>query len=179
MLPVSDFFRPSGLIMTKVASAFILIFEQTEKNGTVVLKSNNQAYQYSFQAIGQNRYSLIHNGQSHLLHITKENGIYHVHFDGQYFPVRVEDERTRILRKLVQQAKQATGEEIIIAPIPGLITKIKVNKGDKIQPGDSLVILEAMKMENEIKADTHGTVEQILVKEGAPVEKDQKLLTIN
>ena len=158
---------------------YILTFEQIEKNGAVFLTSNNQEYQYSFQSLGQNRYSLIYNGQSHLVHIIKENGIYHVHIDGQYFPVLVEDERSRELRKLVQQAKQASGEVIVVAPIPGLITKIKINKGDKVQAGDGLVILEAMKMENEIKATTHGIVDQIFVEDGAPVEKDQKILSIH
>ena len=100
------------------------VFEQSERNGTTLLDEKGRAIPFSFTPLGNNRFSFIHNGSSHLIQITRENGIHHVHLDGEYYPVRVEDERTRELKKLVEHGGESQSEESIVAPIPGLITKI-------------------------------------------------------
>jgi len=156
----------------------VIEFEYLNHDGRSIIKCDNKEQHFSFLNIGNNRYSLIHNNQSHLVHIIHEGSYYHIHIDGEYFPIRVEDERMRNLRQLVQQASQASGIKTITAPIPGLITKVLVREGDQVKKGGGLIILEAMKMENEIKADRDGTVEKILVSQGAPVEKDQALIVI-
>lgn len=154
------------------------IFEQNEINEPTIIKSDGQEQHVSFRAVGQNRYLLIINKKSYLVHIVRQSGLFHVHIEGCYFAVHVEDELSRALRQLVQQTKQNEGIKKIKAPIPGLITQIKVKEGEKIINGASLLLLEAMKMENEIKSDIDGTVEKILVSQGAPVEKDQDLMII-
>jgi biotin carboxyl carrier protein len=153
-------------------------FDRVEQNDDMALYENDTQIKYNFKSLGNNRYILIINDHSHLIHVIKENGIYHIHLDGDYFPVRVEDQQTRDLRALVEHSSQASGEQKIYAPIPGLITRIKVKEGDSIKENDGVVILEAMKMENEIKSETAGTIRKILVKEGMPVEKDQELIII-
>lgn len=153
-------------------------FDQIEQNGKSILYEEKKPINYEFKPIGHNRFIFILNNQSHLVHILKENGIYHIHIDGDYFPVSVEDEQTRELRFLVEHAKESSGEYTIFAPIPGLITKLNVNEGDKIKPGEGLIILEAMKMENEIKSQSDGVIKKILVKEGMAVEKDQELIIV-
>jgi acetyl/propionyl-CoA carboxylase alpha subunit len=153
-------------------------FEQSERNGKHQIYEKRTKVEYTFKSLGNNRYVFILNGQSHLIHIIKENGVYHIHLNGDYFSVLVEDEQTRELRALVELSTQTGGGQKICAPIPGLITKIKVNEGDLVKEKDSLIILEAMKMENEIKSDSPGTVKRILVNEGMPVEKDQELIII-
>ena len=90
----------------------------------------------------------------------------------------MEDEQSREIRVLVEKSKQSISEFTISAPIPGLITKVKVNEGDKIKQSDGVLILEAMKMENEIKSESEGIIKKILVKEGMTVEKDQELIVI-
>jgi biotin carboxyl carrier protein len=155
-----------------------LTFEQIDVNGNTILKSDGREQNVSFLALSHNRYSLIINQKSYLLHIMRESGLFHVHIDGAYFPVRVEDEQSRALRQLVQQATRTGGGQKIKAPIPGLITQIKVKEGEKILKGDGLILLEAMKMENEIKSEIDGTVERVLVTQGSPVEKDQELMII-
>ena len=62
--------------------------------------------------------------------------------------------------------------------MPGLISKIEVNIGDIVSPGTGLIVLEAMKMENEIHSTLHGTVKSIEIKNHVTVEKDQILLVI-
>jgi biotin carboxyl carrier protein len=153
-------------------------FEQNDTNGNRILKSKGKEQTYSFLRLDNNRFSLINNDKSFLVHIVREGGLYHVHIDGAYFPIHVEDERSRTLRQLVQKASLSGGEQRIRAPIPGMITKIMVKKGEKIKKGNALIILEAMKMENEIKSDIDGMVKAVLVAQGSPVNKDQELLII-
>ena len=154
------------------------VFEQPERDGVTLLDEKGGTIPYSFTPLGNNRFAFIHNSSSHLIHIIKDNGIYHIHLDGEYFPVRVEDERTRELKKLVEHAGDSRGEESIVAPIPGLIARINVKEGDKVKQGAGMIILEAMKMENEIKADSDGVIQKILIKQGDSVEKNQVLLII-
>jgi biotin carboxyl carrier protein len=153
-------------------------FDQIEYNSKQYLYEKKDQLNYDFKSLGNNRFVFIIDGHSHLVHILKENSIYHIHLDGDYFSVRVEDEQIRELKSLVEQGKQTSSEYKVCAPIPGLITKININEGDNIKPGEGLIILEAMKMENEIKSETEGVVLKILVKEGMPVNKDQELIII-
>ncbi len=64
------------------------------------------------------------------------------------------------------------------APMPGLILKIKKNIGEKVEQGESVIILEAMKMENDLKAPASGIIEEVFVKEGSAVEKGFNLFSI-
>jgi len=154
------------------------ILNQSESNGTLLVDENNKKIDYSFTSLGNNRFTFILDGTSHLIHIIKENGLYHVHLEGEYFPVSVEDEKIKELKKLVKQAGEGQGKEEVLAPIPGLIGKIAVNEGDEVKQGDALIILEAMKMENEIQADRNGIIREIMIRESDSVEKDQVLLII-
>ena len=156
----------------------LLTFEQREKNGSSRLYFDDQLLAYEFLALGNNRYSLIYNNTSHLLHIVEQNGYYHIHIDGEYFAIRVEDERMRALRELVSHSTAGTGEQTIHAPIPGMISKILVKEGQKINAGAPLIILEAMKMENEIRSESDGCIKKIMVEPGKPVDKDQPLLVV-
>jgi biotin carboxyl carrier protein len=99
--------------------------------------------------------------------------------DGLHFPFRIEDERTRTLREVVKKSGQESGEHSVRAPIPGLISKIKVQEGQKIEQNQGLFILEAMKMENEIRSEFAGIIQKINVQEHSPVEKNQVLLIIS
>ncbi len=66
----------------------------------------------------------------------------------------------------------------IKAPMPGLILSLKKKEGDEVKPGDALFILEAMKMENEIRAIKSGRVKKVLVEKGQSVEKNQLVLIV-
>lgn len=157
----------------------VLNFDLSENGDELVVKFNGDRQVYSFEPLGMNRFSLIHNNRSHLIHIIKENGYYHVHLDGLHFPFRVEDERTRALRELVKKSASLSGEHAIRAPIPGLIRQIKVKEGEKIDQNQALFILEAMKMENEIRSEFSGIIKKISVSEGSPVEKNQVIIIIS
>ena len=91
--------------------------------------------------------------------------------------VRVESERMRA----AEQAKKGAGgaaERVVKSPMPGRVVKVLVAKGDAVEPGRGLVVLEAMKMENEVKAKVAGTVAEVHVTQGAAVEGNAKLVTL-
>ncbi len=69
----------------------------------------------------------------------------------------------------VQAAPAASGDEVIVSPMPGKIVSIAVKKGQAVKEGDLILVLEAMKMENEIYCGRGGTVKEIAVSEGATV----------
>jgi biotin carboxyl carrier protein len=91
--------------------------------------------------------------------------------------VRVESERMRS----AEQAKRARGgdaEKIVKSPMPGRVVKVLVQKGDAVQPGQALVVVEAMKMENEVRAKAAATIAELHVKAGEAVEGNAKLITL-
>jgi biotin carboxyl carrier protein len=91
--------------------------------------------------------------------------------------VRVESERMRA----AEQAKKTSvsgGDRVVKSPMPGRVVKVLVAKGDTVEVGRGLVVLEAMKMENEVRAKVAGTVAEVHVAPGATVEGSAKLVTL-
>ena len=78
-----------------------------------------------------------------------------------------------------QPAAAAASGKSVVAPLPGTINEIKVKVGDKVNAGDTVVILEAMKMQNNIEAETSGTITGINVNKGDAVMEGDTLVTIN
>ena len=98
--------------------------------------------------------------------------------DGFRFETEALDERARTIRLLTGAAAAASGPAPIIAPMPGMVVRITVQVGDQVQPGQGLVVMEAMKMENELRATTAGTVRAVLVQPGTAVEKGAVILEL-
>ncbi|HEY3935504.1 MAG TPA: biotin/lipoyl-containing protein [Gemmatimonadales bacterium] len=92
--------------------------------------------------------------------------------------VTVEDERSRHIRLLVGAGKASDGHATLKAPMPGMVIRVHVRPGDVVAPGAPLLVLEAMKMENEFKADAAGIVEAVLVEPGQAVEKGARLIEL-
>jgi biotin carboxyl carrier protein len=93
--------------------------------------------------------------------------------------IDVEDERSRHIRQLAGAGKVSDGQAVLKAPMPGLVLRILVAVGDEVTLGMPLLALEAMKMENELKAATGGRVRAVLVTAGQAVQKGQVLLEID
>jgi pyruvate carboxylase subunit B len=105
-------------------------------------------------------------------------GKYRLWIDGYRFDAEALDERTRAIRELSAANAPPTGPAPIMAPMPGLIIRINVNPGDHIQAGQGVVVMEAMKMENELRATTAGVVKSIAVAPGTAVEKGALLIDL-
>lgn len=81
-------------------------------------------------------------------------------------------------RRAVSQSDSAGGHGLISAPMPGKIVEMKVKVGDSVQKGQALVVIEAMKMQNELASAIDGVVKEVAVQPGAAVESGQKLVTV-
>ena len=104
-------------------------------------------------------------------------GRYTLTLDGRRYDVEALDERTRAIRQLSAATAAPSGPAPLIAPMPGLIVRVNVEPGMEVQPGQGLVVMEAMKMENEMRASHDCKVKEILVKAGDSVESGQTLVT--
>lgn len=97
---------------------------------------------------------------------------------GEMYAVRVQDERAYRLAKARGDLEDDTGTVPTKSPMPGVVVKVPVSVGDQIAKGDTLIILESMKMENELRATRDGIVLSIHADVGASVEKDAILVVI-
>jgi biotin carboxyl carrier protein len=103
-----------------------------------------------------------------------------ISLNGMDYKVDVTDSTTYLLEKFIRQSGKAAGSGagIVKAPMPGLIIKIFVEEGMTVVPGDKLLIVEAMKMENVLKSTIAGKVVSLKVQEGSTVDKDSVLIEI-
>ena len=130
---------------------------------------------------GANLYSLMIEHDSYEVVIesdTDQRNVYGVMVAGQRYAVKVQDERSRRLAVADRTMKAPSGDLAIKAPIPGLVVKIPIAPGQHVEEGDSLIILEAMKMENELRSPRAGIVHDIRVTSGSQVALGQVLLTL-
>ena len=105
-------------------------------------------------------------------------GAYTLWVDGFRFEVEALDERTRSIRELSAASSGPAGPKPLTAPMPGLIVRVNVQVGDAVQAGQGLVVMEAMKMENELRAQAAGQVKAVLVSAGTAVEKGATLIEL-
>jgi biotin carboxyl carrier protein len=94
------------------------------------------------------------------------------------YPVFVEDEREKRLRASAGGGVAETGEYHLKSPMPGLVVAVPVGEGQEVKKGQVLIILESMKMQNELKAPRDGKIHKVRVKSGESVEQKQTLLSV-
>lgn len=103
-------------------------------------------------------------------------GRYTLSLDGHTFVVEALDERTRAIQDLSAARAEAAGPTPLVAPMPGLVMRVQVKPGDQVAGGQGLVVMEAMKMENELRAPAPGVVRAVHVAPGIAVEKGTLLV---
>ena len=103
-------------------------------------------------------------------------GRWEVGAGGEGWEAEVIDERTRHIRSLTGGAAQKAGGGILKAPMPGLVVRVLAEPGQTVAAGSGVVVLEAMKMENELKAAAQGVVKAVHVRPGQAVEKGMVLV---
>lgn len=140
---------------------------------------NGQVYEVDFESIsGQPVYSLLLDGGSFQADVYPgEEDALQVLMRGVLYEATVEDEREKRLSKAAGGAAQ-TGEFMLRAPMPGLVVKVAVAEGEAVKTAQVLVILESMKMQNELKSPRDGKVSRVQVKAGDSVEQRQILLSV-
>lgn len=124
-------------------------------------------------------YSLLVDGRSFELLVEEVAGeALRVVLGGVVYPVRVEDERARALAAAVGQRRAADGELAVQAPMPGLVVSVAVAPGEEVRAQQRLLVLEAMKMENELRAPRSARVKAVHVAPGEKVEQGRLLVTL-
>jgi biotin carboxyl carrier protein len=111
-----------------------------------------------------------------IAHPAEHRGAFTISLDDQRLEVEALDERARAVRSLRAAAGGGVGAEPVRAPMPGLVTRILVSLGEEVKAGARLVVMEAMKMENELRAKADGRVRSIAVAPGTAVEKGALLV---
>ena len=150
-----------------------------ESNGQLVVTVDGTAYRTDLRHIARSKvYSLLLDGRSY--EFTLEEGSEGIECSGGagLFHIEVEDARTHAARAKTAAARGVAGPRAIRAAMPGIVRELLVGVGDAVQPGQALLILEAMKMQNEIRADRAGLIAEVHIATGDTVEKGAKLIEL-
>jgi biotin carboxyl carrier protein len=123
---------------------------------------------------------LIYENRSYVLTaLAGKDGAVEITVGGHSQSVRVKNERDILLERMGISADADLGVREVRAPMPGLVLQVMVNDGDEVEAGAGLLVLEAMKMENELRAPAGARVEKVHVKAGAAVGKNELLITFS
>ncbi|MES2523904.1 MAG: biotin/lipoyl-containing protein [Gemmatimonadota bacterium] len=108
----------------------------------------------------------------------ENRGRWALDLDGTRFEVEALDERMRAIRDLTAAAEVSSGPAPLLAPMPGLVVRVNVAVGDEVSAGQGLVVVEAMKMENELRAVAPGRVLAVRATPGTAVNKGAILVEL-
>ena len=140
---------------------------------------NGERYDIDFYQLPEGGLvSLLLNNSSYEAVVEARDDLWEVLLRGELYSVTVQDERAYRLAKARGGETAVHGEAIIKSPMPGIIISTPAMVGDVVQKGDKIIILESMKMENELRSPRDGIVLRVQVKPGDGVEKGQVLAVI-
>lgn len=152
-------------------------FQVSTENGSVIAVNGEGCIPITAERTARHQYSVLLDGTAATIAASGSAGTWEMFSEAYLHRVEVSSERERLHRQL-SAAVQGPVRTEVRAPMPALVVKVEVNEGDSVSAGQGLVILEAMKMENEIKAHAPGTVKEICVTAGEAVEKDEILILL-
>ena len=141
------------------------------------VRLDDREFSVDFLQVDAGLYSLLIGGRSYEIDLLEVEEALMVLVDGQPFRVEIQEEREQRLRAAGKGEVKA-GKRVVTAPMPGKVVRLLVRPGDAVQPGDGIIVVEAMKMENELKAPAAGTVKEIRVEEGRAVGGGDVLVVI-
>ncbi len=140
---------------------------------------NGVRYHIDFELVSEQPvYSLLLDGKSFESYVYEGEDGLQVLLRGAHYQASVEDEREKRLRRTSRGGVAEHAEFHLKAPMPGLVVAIPVSEGQTVSKGDVLLVLELMKMQNELKAPRPGTIARMRVKVGDSVELKQTLLSV-
>ena len=152
-------------------------FEVTKEKEEV--KLNGESFVWDILPQQANSFHVIHNHQSYQVDVLKadyQDKSFTLQINGRQYSINAEDKLDMLLKRLGMDNLNQNKVNDIKAPMPGLVLSINVAEGDEVKKGDSVLILEAMKMENVLKSPTDGKVKAVKVNQGQNVEKNQLMI---
>jgi len=147
-----------------------------QRDGSLLV--NGERREVDFLALGPSLYSILMDGLSHELVIEERADNIEVLMRGRLYTGQVLDERAQLMAERSGGLIADTGEMSIRAPMPGLVVAVPVEVGQLVGAGQTVIILESMKMQNELKSPRDGIVQHISVTAGQSVEQNKILVTI-
>jgi biotin carboxyl carrier protein len=141
---------------------------------------DGRAVEWTLFAVGERHYHLLWNNRCYSIEVVAvadRSKAVTLKINGKRCEVALRDNMDLLLSKMGLNNHSGVKVNSITAPMPGLILQINVQQGDTVSPGDTLLVLEAMKMENIIKSSGEGTVKSVHVSKGQSVEKGQVLVS--
>lgn len=164
----------SEFVVTINSNKYVVKFSP---NGEVTVGEKNVPFEIS--KINGNAYLLIYGNRCFEITSNKtSSNSFGMLINGWYFDATVRTALQETVSELQRNKTKAKHHSDVKAPMPGLILKMKKSVGDSVNIGDPILILEAMKMENELRSPSSGTVKEVFYKEGQSVEKDVTIMTI-
>jgi len=149
----------------------------TGQAGRYRLTMGSEVWEVDGRLTAQGIYSLLIGGVSYVADVRDEEGACVVDVGDERYVIRVEEE-VRFVIRTRGGAAGGHGAHTLVAPLPGRIVHVAVKPGDRVEKGDTLLVIEAMKMENEFKAGASGTVAEVRVEAGQPVNGGDVLVVI-
>ena len=151
--------------------------EVSGEAGRYRLTIGSEVWEVDGRLTAQGIYSLLIGGVSYVADVWDQDGACVVDVGAERYVVHVE-EQTRHIIRTKGGAGGGQGARTLVAPLPGRIVKIAVKPGDRIEKGATLLVIEAMKMENEFKAGASGTIAEVRVEAGQTVNGGDVLVVI-
>ena len=138
---------------------------------------NGKVYDVDYNVGGDSIYSIIINHHSHGVQISPtSHSSYTIMNKGELYQIELKGELEKIHN--ARSGADAVGRQVVVAPMPGVILKTYVRKGDEVKKGDPLCVLVAMKMENEIRSVADGVVKEIFVEENTKVGLNDRIMVV-
>lgn len=172
--------------LNPLESPFLMLTISDPKNTHTVEVSapdgillNGEPFAWDIQSLGENRYHILHQNRSYtaeVVEINRADKTLTLTINGHTYSLQVKDQFDFLLEKMGMGQTAQTRTANLKAPMPGLIRSLTVQPGDAVKKGDSLLVLEAMKMENVLKAPADATITAIRIAPGDTVEKGQTLI---
>ncbi|MFV0345687.1 MAG: biotin/lipoyl-containing protein [Bacteroidales bacterium] len=151
----------------------------SKENGIVRMLVDGEEHTIDVSRMRNGIYSVIENGKAYNAELARENNgrSYRVNSGFSSYDVQIVDARAKFLS--LRGAANEHQDDKITSPMAGKVVKIPVEVGDKLEAGDTVIVIEAMKMQNSYKVASDCTIKEILVKVGDAIDSNQALISLD
>ena len=146
------------------------------KDDRISVRHGDKALEAEVRVISANAISLLVGGRSYLVLVARDKDKRYVWLDGRTYLIQTRKEDQRLAERGDDRTQK--GKSVVTAPMPGKVVKVNVVEKEAVRKNQTLAIVEAMKMENEIKSPLEGFVKKIYVSAGDLVDSEKPLLEI-
>ncbi|MDR1729084.1 MAG: acetyl-CoA carboxylase biotin carboxyl carrier protein subunit [Prevotellaceae bacterium] len=150
----------------------------SKEDNQVRLSLDGREYEIDVAMLQDGVYSILHDGKSYNAELTSsgDRKSYKVNAGFSQYDVRIIDTKAKYLR--LKKGVDERQDDKIVSPMPGKVVSIPVQSGDQLQAGDTVIVIEAMKMQNSYKVSADCTVKEILVNEGDAISSNQLMIRL-